>query len=48
MIEDCGHDNPAVRRIFDAGDGDRTIWKICENCMKKECYCDFMIKELKN
>jgi len=47
-FEECGHDNFALTRTYDVGYGNKTIWKLCKKCMMLECFCDFMIKELKN
>jgi len=47
LIIDCGHNNPTVTRTFNAGNGEKSIFSLCINCKEKQCFNEFVIKEVK-
>jgi len=46
IVKSCGH-TLVVRRVYDAGDGNRETWDVCNACKIKPFFSSFVIKETK-
>jgi len=42
---DCGHGVPVVARTFNSGNGQKSIFSLCDDCKIKECFNEFVIEE---
>ena len=41
-IEECGHDNPIIKRTFRVGEN-QVVWTLCEICAQEPKFLEYVI-----
>jgi len=41
----CGHNLPIMIRMYNSGNGQKSIFSLCKICRDKKCFNEFVINE---